>query len=243
MVDSSRHGVCRRYSRRSRDACSMNPKVESEHFHAGKFSVENVRHFLYYIGVQHIARELLEAGIIFLVVFTSLQFSFQNVKMDGRSMWPTLVNEQHILVSKLPSFQVNVRALLVPFLKTHENESELFSPTPPRYGKVIAFNYPLDPSREFLKRVIGVPGDVIELEKGQVVRNGEPLYEPYIVNNDSRNIGPVKVPEGSYYVLGDNRIDSNDSRHWGFVREQHVVGRAWFSYWPSDRLEFLHPLW
>ena len=90
MVDSSRHGVCRRYSRRSRDACSMNPKVESEHFHAGKFSVENVRHFLYYIGVQHIARELLEAGIIFLVVFTSLQFSFQNVKIDGRSMWPTL---------------------------------------------------------------------------------------------------------------------------------------------------------
>ena len=88
-----------------------------------------------------------------------------------------------------------------------------------------------------------MPGDTIELDRGQVIRNGEPLDEPYIVNSDRRSIKPVKVPEGSYYVLGDNRPVSNDSRNWGFVPEEHIIGRAWFSYWPSDRIKFLHALW
>ncbi len=157
-------------------------------------------------------------------------------------MSPTLANEQHILVSKLPYFRVNPGALkhLLPFGKKSGDSLPLFASSPPGYGDIIAFTDPLDPSRELLKRVIGVPGDTIELDGGQIIRNGEPLDEPYVVNRGGRSIKPVKVPEDSYYVLGDNRPGSSDSRSWGFVPGDHIIGRAWFSYWPSDRFEFLH---
>ena len=195
--------------------------------------------------MRRIIRELLEATVVFIVVFSALHFSIQNFRIDGMSMYPTLANEQYILVSKLSYFRVNPGALkhLTPFGEKSDNRLAFFESITPSYGDFIAFTYPLDSSKEFLKRVIGVPGDTIELDRGQVIRNGEPLDEPYIVNSDRRSIKPVKVPEGSYYVLGDNRPVSNDSRNWGFVPEEHIIGRAWFSYWPSDRIKFLHALW
>ena len=88
-----------------------------------------------------------------------------------------------------------------------------------------------------------MPGDSIELVSGQVIRNGQQLDETYVVNNDKRSMKLVKVPEGSFFVLGDNRPGSTDSRDWGFVPEESIIGRAWFVYWPSDRLQFLHALW
>ena len=91
--------------------------------------------------------------------------------------------------------------------------------------------------------MIGLPGDVIEIQEGYVIRNGQKSPEPYVINRDRRNVDEVTVPAGSYYVLGDNRRRSTDSRDWGFVPSDHVIGRAWLSYWPSDRLEFIHPLW
>ena len=103
--------------------------------------------------------------------------------------------------------------------------------------------HPDDPSRDIIKRVIGLTGDVIEIEQGQVVRNGEMLHEAYVVNGDRRSVDAVEVPPDSYYVLGDNRQVSSDSRAWGFMHKEDIIGRAWLSYWPSDRLEFLQPLW
>ena len=152
--------------------------------------------------------------------------------------------KQHILISKLSYLLVSPGALkhVIPFGREPEERQALFAPASPDYGEVIAFNAPLDPSRQFLKRVIGLPGDTIEVDMGQVIRNGEPLDEPYVVNRDSRSIRSVKVPEGFYYVLGDNRPGSSDSRNWGFVPEEYIIGRAWFSYWPSDRIEFLNGL-
>ena len=160
------------------------------------------------------------------------------------SMSPTFVDEQHILISKLAYLRVNPGALrhLIPFGEESEDGLALFASVSPDYGEVIAFNAPLDPSRQFLKRVIGLPGDTIEVNMGQVIRNGEPLNEPYVVNRDRRTVESVRVPEKSYYVLGDNRPGSSDSRNWGFVPEGYIIGRAWFSYWPSDRVEFLHGL-
>ena len=174
--------------------------------------------------------------------FTSVS---QNFRIDGTSMSPTLHNEQYILISKLSYFQVNPRALksLIPFGEKSENGLPLFASATPGYGDVIAFSYPLEPSRELMKRVIGVPGDTIELDRGQVIRNGEPLDEPYVVNSDMRSASPVKVPADSYFVLGDNRPASSDSRSWGFVHKEHIIGRAWLSYWPWDRVEFHHSLW
>ena len=111
------------------------------------------------------------------------------------------------------------------------------------YGDMIAFLYPADPSREFVKRVIGLPGDYIQIDRGQVIRNGTPLDESYVVNADTRSFECVRVPPDSIYVLGDNRPVSSDSRSWGMVEGHYVIGRAWLSYWPSDRIEFLHSLW
>ena len=171
--------------------------------------------------------------------------TIKNFRIDGTSMYPTFVNEQHIIVGKLPYLQINPGALwsLVPFGKKSEEAPSLLSSTGPVHGEVIAFTYPVDPSREFVKRVIGLPGDTVELDEGQVIRNGEALDEPYVLNNDRRSMKPVTVPEGSYYVLGDNRPVSNDSRSWGFVSRDQIIGRVWFSYWPSDRIEFLHGPW
>ena len=167
---------------------------------------------------RQVIRDVLGAISLFIAVFLALHFSIQNFRIDGASMSPTLEDEQHVLISRL-------------------------SNASPGYGDVIAFSYPLDPTRDFMKRVIGVPGDSIEVNRGQVIRNGMPLAEPYVVNEDKLTISPVKVPEGSYFVLGDNRPASSDSRSWGFVHEEHIIGRAWLSYWPWDRFEFHHSLW
>ena len=85
------------------------------------------------------------------------------------------------------------------------------------YGDVVAFSYPEDPSRGLVKRVIGLPGDVIEIKDGYVIRNGQILPESYVVSRDRRTISELTVPADSYYVLGDNRRSSTDSRDWGFV--------------------------
>ena len=160
-------------------------------------------------------------------------------------MSPTLESGQHILVSRLPYFRLDFGVLRdkIPLGKTSEKSEPLFSSISPSCGDVIALTSPLDPSRQLMKRVIGVPGDSIELVSGQVIRNGQQLDETYVVNNDKRSMKLVKVPEGSFFVLGDNRPGSTDSRDWGFVPEESIIGRAWFVYWPSDRLQFLHALW
>ena len=197
------------------------------------------------LGLRLFIREILETVFVFLAVFATLYLSIQNFRIDGTSMSPTLVDEQHILVSKLTYRRINSGAFrqFFPFGENSDDITTLFPRIAPSYGDVIAFTYPADPSKEFLKRVIGVPGDMIEVKGGQVIRNGRPLEEPYVVNRDQSSFELVKVPEGSYYVLGDNRPVSNDSRNWGFVPEDHIIGRAWLSYWPSDRLVFLHSLW
>ena len=83
-----------------------------------------------------------------------------------------------------------------------------------------------------MKRVVGVPGDTIEIRQGDVYRNGQYVEEPFVTNPSSRSYDPVFVDEGHYYVLGDNRRSSNDSRDWGLVPEQNLIGRAWMRYWP-----------
>ena len=85
--------------------------------------------------------------------------------------------------------------------------------------------------------------DVILTDTGKVIRNGERLDEPYVIHSDVRSFDPVHVQEDSYYVLGDNRLVSSDSRQWGFASDEHIIGKAWLSYWPSDRVEFLQALW
>lgn len=106
----------------------------------------------------------------------------------------------------------------------------------PKRGQIVVFKYPVDPRRDFVKRVIGIPGDTVEIKNGAVFVNGAEIFEPYVKNHDSYNMEQVVVPEDSYLCLGDNRPNSQDGRFWGFVPRKFLRGPALFRYWPLSRL-------
>ena len=193
------------------------------------------------ISTSKIVRELLAIAVISFLVFHAIHLSIENFRVDGSSMHPTLVDGQHFIANKFLYSHIQ-SPLTLPFSGNSANPFSFFTLHPPEHGEVIIMALPKDPTRGIVKRVIGLPGDVIEIKAGQVMRNGDPLYEPYILHHDSRTFDPLEVPDGFFYVLGDNRRVSSDSRTWGFVSDEHIIGRAWLSYWPSDRLEMLHPL-
>ena len=159
-------------------------------------------------------RETIETVLWALVLALILRyFVVQAFWIPSGSMIPTLIPGDRVLVSKFwYHFQ------------------------PPKRGQIIVFKYPLDPKRDFIKRVIGHPGEVVSLEEGVVYIDGEPLAEPYVKNHDSYNMEPIKVPEKSYFVMGDNRPNSQDSRFWGFVPKENLIGPAFFRYWPLSRI-------
>lgn len=114
---------------------------------------------------------------------------------------------------------------------------------PPAMGDIIVFHPPdilqqlfgYETDQAFIKRIIGIPGDQIKVEEGRVYVNGNPLKEPYIAEGPNYVLKPVEVPEHTYFVMGDNRNNSNDSHVWGFLPEQNIIGRAFFCFWPFDR--------
>ena len=195
--------------------------------------------------MREIIRELAHTALVSLAVFLSIHFSIENFRVDGFSMTPTLLDGQHLIANKLVFSRLSADALtdLIPFVPDSGGGDTLFAFHPPERGDIVIFLHPRDPSRALVKRIIGLPGDLIEIDTGRVIRNREPLDEPYVVHSDTRSLDPVRVPKGSYYVLGDNRLVSSDSRDWGFVSDEQIIGRAWVSYWPSDRIEFLHAPW
>jgi signal peptidase I len=157
----------------------------------------------------------------------------QNFRVEGPSMEPGLHNGQYLLVNKAVYFKLNLSTLskYLPFIDAG-NDPDKFLFHAPQRGDVIVFRYPKDPSRDFIKRVIGVPGDTVSIHDGQVFVNGVALEEGYL---DETTRGPLEdtvVPQNSYFVLGDNRSNSSDSRSWGFVPEENIIGKAMFSYWP-----------
>jgi signal peptidase I len=147
---------------------------------------------------------------VFLVIFV-----IQPVKVEGTSMQPHLADQDRIFVNRY----------IYRFTDIHR-------------GDVVVFWYPKDSSKSFIKRVMGIPGDEVEIRRGIVYINGSRIYEPYLSPEywDYRSFAKVVVPDGQYYVLGDHRNSSNDSRHWGFVARNLIYGKAIFSYWPMMRL-------
>ena len=142
-------------------------------------------------------------------------FLYQPVKVEGTSMMPSLDDQERIFVNKF-----------------------VYRIEPIQRGDIVVFRYPRDPSKSFIKRVIGVAGDKIRIEGGRVFVNGASLAEDYVPESyeDERSSPEITVPENSFFVLGDHRTMSNDSRDFGPVDQSYIYGKAVFGYWPVDKM-------
>lgn len=186
--------------------------------------------------IREYAESIIIAVLLALVIRTYLVQAF---KIPSGSMEDTLAIGDHLLVSK---FTYGTK---VPFM-----DKRVLKIRDPRQGDVIVFEYPEDPSKDFIKRVIGVPGDVVEGKEKKVYVNGTQYENPHEVHkekdvipkemNPRDTFGPVTVPAGSYFVMGDNRDRSYDSRFWKFVRRDQIKGLAFIKYWSWDH-EKLRP--
>ena len=187
-------------------------------------------------------REYAEAlAIALLLAFVIRSFVVQAFKIPSGSMLPTLKVGDHLLVNKF------LYGLRLPFTDIYVTD---FSD--PEFQDIIVFRFPENESKDFIKRVIGTPGDTIRIKDNKVYRNGEPIKEPYARPSQTEahgsfpmdkwpphsfdprvrnNLGPIEVPENKYFVMGDNRGESYDSRFWGFVEENKILGEAWIIYW------------
>ena len=181
-----------------------------------------------------IMREVIETVLLAVLIFVCLHVSVQNYQVEGSSMFPTLEQGDCVLANKLVYSRINVEKYQKYLPKFSFLKDDLIFPFhPPEIGEVIVFRYPQDPDRHFVKRVIGTPGDVIQIIKGKVYLNHEAIPEPYVDRNEyTTDWGPYVIAEEQYFVLGDNRPYSNDSRAWGTISFDHIVGRYWFRYWP-----------
>ena len=195
--------------------------------------------------IKNVFREILDAVGLSLVVFILIQTSMQNFKVEGASMSPTLDSGQYLIVNKLAYVNVDLVRLskLIPIWRVKELKDNHNVRSPIR-GEIIVFRFP-DPNpnnrkRDFVKRVIGVPGDKIAIADGVVWVNGEPLYEGYLRFRDAFNLDERVLKEKHYFVLGDNRTGSNDSRAWGAVPEENILGKVWSIYWPPSDWGVLH---
>ena len=195
--------------------------------------------------MKNVFREILDAVGLSLVVFILIQTSMQNFKVEGASMSPTLDSGQYLIVNKLAYVNVDLVRLskLIPIWRVKELKDNHNVRSPIR-GEIIVFRFP-DPNpnnrkRDFVKRVIGVPGDKIAILNGVVWVNGEPLDEGYLRFRDAFNLDERVLKERHYFVLGDNRTGSNDSRAWGAVPEENILGKVWSIYWPPSDWGVLH---
>ena len=190
--------------------------------------------------MPRLAREITEAVLIALVVLVVLQATVRNFKVEGSSMVPTLDGGQYLVVDQASFFKFDKERMsrALPFWRVSETEPE-FAFDPPMRGEVIVFNYPLDPRKDFVKRVVGLPGETVEVQGGIVLVDGRALPEPYLQSQDSSDAPPLTLGEKEYYVIGDNRRNSNDSRSWGAVPEDNIVGRVWLVYWPWNDIHFV----
>jgi signal peptidase I len=162
-------------------------------------------------GVGNALRELIETLLLTLVIFLLIRFAVQNFRIEGFSMEPNFHDGQFLLVNKI-----------------------IYMFHPAERGDVVIFRYPNNPNRDFIKRIIGLPGDRVEIVNGRVIINGETLKETYPLNQGTYSYGPTTVGPGEYFVLGDNRNNSSDSHSWGLLPAKDIIGKAWVSYWPPQ---------
>lgn len=192
-----------------------------------------------------IIREIIETALLALIIFVAVRSVVLNFKVDGLSMMPSFENGEMLLVNRNSYRSIDAWDFIdwLPFVDEHEDAKPFITFGEPSRGDVIVFTPP-PPGQDkpYIKRVIGLPGDTVEVHDDGVYVNGERLDEPYLEGNttncrtaSAQFCGtPVVVPEGSVFVFGDNRGNSEDSRYFGPVEENRIIGKAWITYWPSD---------
>jgi signal peptidase I len=166
---------------------------------------------------SHLAREIVETIALTLIIFLVIRFAIQSYRVEGVSMQPGLHDNEYVLVNKI---------------------AYLFHA--PERGDVIVFHFPLDTSKDFIQRVIGLPGDTITVDSTSVRVDGVLLNEPYISERANPQGQRWTVPLNSYFVMGDNRPASDDSRDWGYVPRDDIVGKAVIVYWPLGNWELIN---
>jgi signal peptidase I len=159
-------------------------------------------------GFLRFLLDVLETLVLSVVLFVGINAVSARIRVDGESMVPTLTSGEYVIVSRL-SYRIGT----------------------PQRGDIIVFHFPRDPKEEYIKRVIGLPGDEVQVMNGQVYINGQPLNESYL-DVKMNYTGTWRVPAGQLFVLGDNRNNSSDSHDWGTVPMDYVVGKAILVYWP-----------
>jgi signal peptidase I len=182
-----------------------------------------------------LAWELLQTIVLTLAIFLGVRSIVQNFRVEGASMEPTLETGQYLLISKASYFHVEGTPLdhLLPI--THLGSTDYLFGGPQR-GDVVVFRAPTQPDKDFIKRIVGMPGDTILIKNGTVLINGQALQEPFIHYPATYTYPfdgqPKQVPDANYFVLGDNRPNSSDSHLGWFVPVDNFIGKAWISYWP-----------
>jgi signal peptidase I len=162
--------------------------------------------------------ELVESVVIAVVLALVIRFFlFEPFYIPSGSMEPTLQVNDKIIVNKF-----------------------VYKLGEPARGDIIVFKYPLDPSRDYIKRVIGLPGETLEIKESTVYVNNQPISENYLPSDIKfMDFGPVSIPDDSYFMMGDNRNNSQDSRVWGTLSENYIVGKAFLIFWPANRMGLL----
>ena len=178
-----------------------------------------LRHTMARVGEELVAwfKTLVSAAVYATLIVT---FGFQVARVEGHSMAPTLEDQDRLIVNKLEYW-----------LPNHD----------PAIGDIVMLLYPNDPDKSFVKRVVAGPGDTIRSVNGRVYRNDEPLPDDFIPEEYRQydTWGPEIIPEGYYFVMGDHRNNSSDSRHWGYVPKKYIIGRVQLRWWPiSDARMF-----
>jgi signal peptidase I len=165
-------------------------------------------------GVFSLLRDIAISIVLAVILIV---FIYQPVKVEGTSMMPALTDQERIFINKYT-------------YKLGSGSIERLD--------LVVFHYPYDPSQSYIKRIIGLPGDNVEIDDGTVYVNGVKLDEPYVPAKYRDHISVPKetVPTNSYFVLGDHRSSSNDSRAWGFVSRKEIYGKAVFIYWPPSKI-------
>jgi len=163
-------------------------------------------------------RDLMLSVLIAVLV---ILFLYRPVKVEGTSMMPSLFDQERLFINQF-SYKFRLGNI--------------------QRGDTVVFWFPEDTTKSYIKRVIGLPGDTVEVEDGFVIVNGKKLVENYVPleYRDDRNYSSRVVPPDEYFVLGDHRVSSNDSRAWGFVPRNYIYGKAVFVFWPPERIGTVH---